>query len=114
MYYWISGPRDFMRILETSRELGELDVIARAHSTVPIGTFIPSDRRLPADYLEMIGKVVHETTPKVAGRWVAWETPHDLAEAVRKFWAVIEGTKPPVTRRPPVVEKASDRSVGSP
>jgi len=110
MYYWISGPRDFMRILETSRKLGELDMIAQAHSTVPIGIFIPSDRRLPADYLEMIGKVVQETTPKVAGRWVAWEIPHDLAEAVRKFWAVIEGMKPPITRRPPIAEKSSDQS----
>ncbi|KAF8253146.1 alpha/beta-hydrolase, partial [Wilcoxina mikolae CBS 423.85] len=90
MYYWISGPRDFLRLLETSRGNGELDEVCARWSPVPMGVFLGQDQCLPRGYIEAtLGKVVlFETRQEAVGRWVAWEEPEVVADAVMRLWKV--------------------------
>ena len=97
MYYWISGPRDFFRMLSTARDQGELDEVCRRSSpTVPTGLFLGQhqhQQRLPQWYVQAAlggGRVVvYETRPDPVGRWVAWEEPEAVADALTKFWAAV-------------------------
>lgn len=91
MYYWISGPRDFFRLLETSHANGELDEVCGRWSPVPMGVFLGQGQCLPKGYIEAtLGKVVlFKTRQETVGRWVAWEEPEVVADAVMRLWEVV-------------------------
>jgi pimeloyl-ACP methyl ester carboxylesterase len=85
MYYWITGPSDFINLFDTAHKHGELDEVAEKWSPVPIGTYLPAERSLPKDYVALIGKLMFETKVEMSARWLAWEEPAALAVAVRGF-----------------------------
>lgn len=86
-------------MLTTARDRGELDEVYRCSSTtVPIGLFLGQQQqqhqqRLPQWYVQAAlggGRVVvYETRADPVGRWVAWEEPEAVADALTRFWAAV-------------------------
>ncbi|KAI5812084.1 Alpha/Beta hydrolase protein [Pyronema omphalodes] len=84
MYYWISGPRGFLRTLDQLT----VEEACGKKSKVPLGLLIGNEVQMKRAYVaDCLGPVVAwEQKEEFLGRWVAFEKPQMVAEALVRFW----------------------------
>ncbi|CCX09736.1 Similar to Putative epoxide hydrolase; acc. no. Q06816 [Pyronema omphalodes CBS 100304] len=87
MYYWISGPRGFFRMMEEE----EVKKACGTRSEVPLGLLVGTETEMKRGYVaDCLGPVVSwEQRTEAVGRWVAFEQPQMVADSLIRFWETV-------------------------